>query len=331
MNPARCTDTSYIDFLIATPRVYTATEAARVQPDQPRLPAHDAFTRLLHRLEPDPATLWQEVQGLLRPADGVLVLDDSTLDKPFATKMGLVTRHWSGRHHQVVRGINLLTLLWTDGDQLLPCDYRLYDKPHDGLTKNDHFRQLLATARARGLQPRCVVFDGWYASLENLKAVRGFGWVWLTRLKSNRLVNPDRQGLRPVGQVLIAASGTVVHLQGYGLVKVFRIVAPDGDTQHGASNDLGVDELTRLSLAELSWGIEEYHRGLKQHCGVERAQVRAARAQRNHIGCAIRAFVRLEYHRFTTGVSWFEAKFRIIRDAVRAYLAQPVYRLPATA
>jgi hypothetical protein len=285
----------------------------------------------LHRLEPDPATLWQEVQGLLRPADGVLVLDDSTLDKPFATKMGLVTRHWSGRHHQVVRGINLLTLLWTDGDQLLPCAYRLYDKPHDGLTKNDHFRQLLATARARGLQPRCVVFDGWYASRENLKAVRGVGWVWLTRLKSNRLVNPDRQGLRPVGQVLIAASGTVVHLQGYGLVKVFRIVAPDGDTQHGASNDLGMDELTRLSLAELSWGIEEYHRGLKQHCGVARAQVRAARAQRNHIGCAIRAFVRLEYHRFTTGVSWFEAKFRIIRDAVRAYLAQPVYRLPATA
>lgn len=25
-------------------------------------------------------------------------------------------------------------------------------------------------------------------------------------------------------------------------------------------------------------------------------------------GCALRAFVRLEYHRFTTGVSWFEAK-----------------------
>jgi hypothetical protein len=285
----------------------------------------------LHRLEPDPATLWPEVQGLLRPADGVLVLDDSTLDKPFATKMGLVTRHWSGRHHQVVRGINLLTLLWTDGDQLLPCDYRLYERPHDGLTKNDHFRQLLAAARARGFQPRGVVFDGWYASLENLKAVRDSGWVWLTRLKSNRLVNPDRQGLRPVGQVPIAASGTVVHLQGYGLVKVFRIVAPDGDTQHWASNDLGMDALTRLSLAELSWGIEEYHRGLKQHCGAERAQVRAARAQRNHIGCAIRAFVRLEYHRFTTGVSWFEAKFRIIRHAVRAYLAQPVYRLPATA
>jgi putative transposase len=64
--------------------------------------------------------------------------------------------------------------------------------------------------------------------------------------------------------------------------------------------------------------IENYHRGLKQCCGVERAQVRAARAQRNHIGLAIRAFLRLEHHFDTTGVSWYEAKARIIRGAVRA-------------
>ena len=37
---------------------------------------------------------------------------------------------------------------------------------------------------------------------------------------------------------------------------------------------------------------------------VEQAQVRAARAQRNHIGLTIRAFLRLEHHFYTTGVSW---------------------------
>ena len=61
MTAPRCTDTDYIDFLLATSKVATATEAARVQPDRPNRPAHDAFTRLLHRLEPDPATLWYEV------------------------------------------------------------------------------------------------------------------------------------------------------------------------------------------------------------------------------------------------------------------------------
>ena len=97
------------------------------------------------------------------------------------------------------------------------------------------------------------------------------------------------------------------------------------------TNDLAMDEATRLGYAEQAWGIEEYHRGLKQYCGVERAQVRHANAPRNHIGCALRAFVRLEYHRLTTGISWFAAKIGIIREAVKAFLTHPRYRLPASA
>ena len=80
-------------------------------------------------------------------------------------------------------------------------DYRIDDKAGDALTKNDHFRALLEVAHGRGFMPECVVFDSWYRSLENLKQVRDFGWVWLTRLKANRLVNPDRTGLCPVARV----------------------------------------------------------------------------------------------------------------------------------
>lgn len=111
-------------------------------------------------------------------------------------------------------------------------------------------------------------------------------------------------------------------------MKVFRIVATDGDTQHWVTNDLEMDELGRLGLAERAWPIEEYHRGIEQHCGVERCQVRLGRAQRAHLGLALRAFVRLEWHRDGTGISWFEAKARIVRDAVRRYLETPWYRLP---
>ena len=331
MNPPKCQAHDYIDFLLATPKVCSALEAARVQPDPGTAPAHDAFTRLLHRLEPESQTLWQEAQPQVGSTTGFLVLDDSTLDKPYARQIELVTRHWSGKHHAVVRGINLLTLLWTDGDRHVPCDYRLYDKATDGLTKNDLFRAMLQVAHERGFTPQCVVFDGWYSSLENLKAIRRYGWTWLTRLKCNRTVNLERQGARPVTEVAIATTGTDVYLPGYGLVRVFRIVAPDGRTTHWATNDLTMTELTRLQIAEASWQIEEYHRGIKQFCGVERAQLRAARAQRNHIGCALRAFLRLEYHCFTTGISWFAAKTAIIRDAVRSYLARPWYKLPATA
>jgi putative transposase len=328
MNPPRATADAYIQFLLGTPTAVSATEAARVQPERPNAPAHDAFTRLLHRLEPDPATLWAEVRPLLRPDDGVLIVDDSTLDKPRARHIDLVGYHWSGNHHAVVRGINLITAVWSDGDRLYPTDYRLYHKAGDGKTKNDHFADLLAAAHARGLRPKAVLFDGWYASTDNLKRVRGFGWVFVTRLKGNRKVRIAHGPAVAVADQPIAAEGTVVWLPEFGLTRVFRVVAPNGDTAHWATNHLGMDEAARLVFAELSWGIEEYHRGLKQFTGVERCQVRAERGQRNHIGCAIRAFVRLEWHRFTTGVSWFAAKAGIIRDAVRAYLANPKLTLP---
>jgi putative transposase len=327
LNVTKCQDTDYIDFLIASPKTVSCTEAAAVQPPAPAAASHDAFTRLLLRVEPDPETLWREARTLVHRKGGLLVLDDSTLDKPYARKIALVGRHWSGKHHAVVRGINLITLLWTDGDRSIPCDYRLYDKANDGLTKNDHFGAMLRAAADRGFAPACVAFDGWYSSLENLKLIRGLGWSWLTRLKTNRKVNLDRTGLRPVGGVAIEAGGTIVHLEGYGLIRVFRIVSRDGDTEHWATDDLAMDKLTRLMYAERSWGIENYHRGLKQCCGVERSQARSSRAQRNHIGMAIRASLRLEHHFFATGISWYEAKARIIRGAVRAYLANSLYGL----
>jgi putative transposase len=327
VNPPRVRPEDYIDFLIATPKAASAVEAAAVQPARQGAPAHDAFTRLLHRLEPDPEALWLEARSQVRLDEGVLVLDDTVLDKPHARHIDLVGRHWSGKHKRVVRGINLVSLVWTDGDRIVPCDYRVY---HDAkqATKNDHFRALLDAARGREFRPACVLFDGWYASLENLKHLRALGWRWLTRLKSNRLVNKDRAGQRPLSRTDIAAAGTVVWLTGYGLVKVFKIVAPDGDIGYWATDELGMTDLTRQQLAEYGWAIETYHRGIKQCTEVERCQARSATAQRNHIGLALRAFLRLEWYLFSTGISWAAAKAAIIRDAVRSYLAHPSIRLP---
>lgn len=330
MNAPKVVADDYIDFLIATPKACSAAEAARVQPERPDPPAHDAFTRLLTRLEPDPDTLWAEAQPQVQRSGGVLVVDDSTLDKPYATAIELVTRHWSGKHRAVVQGINLVSLLWTDGDRHVPCDYRIYDKA-DARTKNDHFGDMIRAAFAREFRPRCVVFDGWYGSLDNLKLVRNCGWVWLTRLKSNRLVNRNREGTRAVSEARIGTSGTEVWLPGYGLVKVFGIATPHDGIAYWATNDLSMTDLGRLQLAEFGWAIEHYHRGIKQCAGVERCQSRSATAQRNHIGLALRAFLRLEVHCFARGVSWVEAKTAIIREAVRAYIARPRFRLPMPA
>lgn len=327
MNPPKVTDEVYIQFLIAAQRVFTCTEAAICQPEQAIPVAHDAFTRLLQRQPPDTAALWHEVKPLIRPKEGALIIDDSTLDKPHARKTDLVTYHWSGKHHRVVRGINLISLVWTDGEAILPCDFRLYDKADDGLTKLDHARAMFAEAHRRGFRPQVVLFDGWYAALENLKTLRSYEWQWLTRLKGNRLVNPDDTKNVPISTLSIPREGQVVHLMGYGMIRVFRTVAANGDAEYWATSILAMSEAERAEWARQAFGIEVYHRGTKQCCGIEKCQAQRADAQHGHIQLALRAFVRLEANWMQTGVSWYQAKQEIIRGAIRDYLAQPKYLL----
>ena len=82
----RCSDIEYIDFLIASSHVFTCTEAPQCHPLSEDVPAHDAYTRLLMRPPPDTVALWNEVEKSIDRKNGFLVLDDSTLDKPYAKK-----------------------------------------------------------------------------------------------------------------------------------------------------------------------------------------------------------------------------------------------------
>ena len=109
MNPPKVSEYDYINFLIGTQQVYSCTEAERVQPDQENGPAHDAVTRLLHRLTTSTERLWQEAKEQVDLTKGVLIADDSTLDKWYSRQIELVTRHWSGKHKRVVSGIRYLT------------------------------------------------------------------------------------------------------------------------------------------------------------------------------------------------------------------------------
>ncbi len=158
MNPPKCDDLDYIHFLTASVGVFTCTEAARCQPEIDNSPSHDAFTRLLQRQPPDTEALWEEVKGIIQLQKGFLIIDDTILDKPYAKNMSLVYHQWSGKHHQLVNGINICTLLWTDGNAIIPVDFRIYDIDVDGKTKNDHFREMLYQARDKRLSaPYCPI------------------------------------------------------------------------------------------------------------------------------------------------------------------------------
>ena len=127
INPVKCIEFDYINFLIASSRVFSCTEASRCSYIDSNSPAHDSFTRLLLSQPSDTEALWGEVKYLVTPENGFLIIDDTVLDKPYSKRMNLVYRQWSGKHHQLVNGINLETVVWTNNDAIIPVDFRIYD------------------------------------------------------------------------------------------------------------------------------------------------------------------------------------------------------------
>ncbi len=130
---------------------------------------------------------------------------------------------------------------------------------------------------------------------------------------------------------LTGGDGTLLWLKGFGEIKVFRVRVTDDASEYWATSRREMTERERETEAKSAWRIEMYHRALKQQCLIERAQCRRLRPVLNHIGLCIRAFVRIESHCYRERISWIEAKTSIIRDAVRAYLANPRYLLTPTA
>lgn len=319
-NPSKVGSDDYIGFLIGSQTKFTCTEAARTEPETDDA-SHDAYARFLDRIPNTTHQIWVEAEPLVRPG-GILVVDDSVIDKPYSEKIELVSHMWSGKHHAVVKGIDFITILWTNGKRIVPTDVRVYNKK-DGKTKNDHFRDLVNVAYGRKFSPEYVAFDSWYASIENLKLLRRLQWEWITRLESDRLVNPDEKGNVGVSTISIPDEGRIVHLKAYGFVKVFRIAVKEDDIQYWATSNLKMKTKRCRELKDESWKIEEFHRGVKQTCGIEGAQVRKENEQRNHINLAVIAFLRLEHNRIRTGLSWYETKLNVVRGAIRFFRSTP--------
>ncbi len=283
--------------------------------------AHDSVSRWLSTAKLTPKLLWQQSQILVDKQTGYLIIDDSILDKPYSQKMALVKKQYSGKHRGLVSGIGLVSLLWTDGHRMIPVDYRVYDPSRDGKSKNDHAREMLLEAAKRGFTPNYVLMDSWYTAIPNFKALDKLGWKWIGQLKSNRLVSVTQGEYVSVSDLDWTDTPVQrVWLKEYGFILVSKIVATNGDIAYLATNDMSLSEETLKTHFDYRWTIEAYHRGIKQCTGIERCSAVKERSQRNHILCSLLVFLRLEWQRIKTAVSWYEQKAMITRGAIALYL-----------
>lgn len=111
----------YTKFLIANKNNYSCLELSKVGGV-----SHDRASKLLKEKTVDTNDLWNEVKDLVGKEKGYLVIDDTVVDKSFSRENELTAYHWSGNAHDVINGIDIVNMLWSNGEKYVPVDYRIY-------------------------------------------------------------------------------------------------------------------------------------------------------------------------------------------------------------
>lgn len=322
---AKCNEEIYSSYLMSEPNNASCLRLSEIMPEI----SHDSVNRFLNRERFDGHDLFIENKNELELLGGVLSVDDSVLDKLYSNPehAKLVDYYWSGKHHRVVKGINLVTLFYTDiNGKCLPVNYRIYDKSQNK-TKNDYFREMLSEVTEWGLSPKMVTGDSWYSGLMNLKHVRKSELDFLFGVEKDRLVSLEKGSYIKVADIPeFPENGKIVYLKEYGNVRVFRQLFKEAYRYYimGVANLDNLDSISYVDFKnshDIHWQIECYHRALKQVCNIEKFQVRKSHAIRNHIYCALRAFCKLEILKTKQIITnWYKIKRHLFNEVIAAFI-----------
>lgn len=256
-------------------------------------------------------------------------MDDTVVEKPYrgANLCQLIGYFWYCCEHRPVKGINLITLYYTDPNGIsVPVNYRLYKK-EDGQTKNAYFREMVIEVMSWGLKPEWVTGDSWYSSRDNLKLLKKQQLSFLVGVAKNRQVSLVSGKYIAISQLDIPTNGLVVYLKKIGWVKVFK---KDFKNEVSRYYVMFLPQLEQLEVASreifrefhsIHWGIECYHRAIKQLCGIKKFVVRTAEAIVTHVFCSLRAFTQLELMREAQVIeNWYQLQREISLKAARDFI-----------
>lgn len=237
--------------------------------------SHDQLTRNLVREYP-----WRQIFKLLlsrkQAEKGYLIIDETEIDKSYAKSiqgLGWLRSHKQGKY---VFGLQLVVLVWTDGEKTIPLSWKVYEKGSDK-TKIDLALELLHYGLfILGVKPRAVLFDAFYASESILKYLTKRKLIFCSQLPKNRLFNHQQLRLVHKGRPYWVETGKI---KGSIVVQVVK-----NRRKYFVTNDLDLTREEQLALYKIRWKIEEVFRFAKSELGMEQCQARSLRAQSNHVG-----------------------------------------------
>lgn len=310
--------------------------------------SHDDVTRFLSGLESGSRALWQQVKPLVRQAEkalpaeeqGYLLMDDCIVEKAHTDENGLVCVHYDHSKDRYVKGINLVSALLVLGDVSVPVAYEPVVKTlrcevktgkqvyRSERTKNGMFREMVSACVGNKLRFRYVLCDSWYTNSGNISHVLGHEKHLIGAVKSNLEVALSLSGKKAgkfakLSQLPLELGLRQVYIrQLQAPVSLCKDIFINGDgteaIQYLLCTDLTLSFQQIITTYQKRWGVEEYHKSLKQNASVAKAPVKTANTQQSHLFASICAFVKLERLKAMENKSHFALKARLYIKATQA-------------
>jgi Transposase DDE domain len=222
----------------------------------------------------------------------------------------------------------LITLIYTDPKGvMLPVNYAVA-KTEENQNRNQLFRKMFKEVISWGLQPEIITFDNAYASWDNFRLLDRYKVDCLFSLGLDQQLYLRGQRVQVSELPFQNKQGKMVDCLLVGTIKIFqqrndRFQEP----RHYAfySHDPNrLQKYTRQQFRRLRaqhWGIERYHRCIKQNCCIEKFTVRKPQAVLNHIFCSLLAFCQLEQSVIKkVQKSWYRLKTSIISHSLSQFI-----------
>jgi len=335
----------YSDYLLYSNEQTTATGLSELLDGEL---SHDKITRFLSSESFGEKTLWKKVKKVVRAFeedDACLIFDDTIIEKPYMDENEIISWHFDPKEGKSVKGINLLSAFYSSekGRQVVrvPIDYRIIAKTEEYIdeksgekkrrspeTKNEMMRQMIQRAVQNQVKFRYILADSWFSSAENMKFISKKKKVFIFELKNNRLIT-DSEKKRNMGaferlEQAGIPEGEPVKVWIKDLefpVQLFRQVFRNKDGTEGerflVSNDLTMTDERFRTLYKKRWGVEEYHKSLKQNASIGSSPAHTERTQSNHVFASILAYVKLEMLKLATSLNHFALKTRIYMGSMK--------------
>ena len=339
---------TYVDYLICSTSYTTATGLSRATNNTI---SHDKVTRFLSEEDFTPSDLWQFAKPLLKSvqngkdADGVLVLDDSIEEKPYTDENDIIAWHYDHCKGRNVKGINFVSALYRTDKVSIPVSYELVKKTEtvvnkktgkisrrSPISKQEHFRNLIKVAVANNVDFKTVLADTWYASAENMCFIKNdMKKDFIMPLRDNRKVALSEEKFASGEFVSIKklelGEGVLVRLEGVDFsLRLTRQVFKNEDGSTGVLHLVSSNiELTDEQIATTyhrRWGVEEYHKSLKNNTSLAKSPTKTVRTQANHLFASICAFTRLESISIMIVTNHFAVKEKIYIEALKTALRE---------